>query len=536
MKAELRRSWRRPAVIAALTVAALGVAPAAALANSSVTYSSGVVTVNGDTNDNDFDVTFASSSGHTVIDFEDTSGDTINPPGSGICAGDGVGGVICAADDSNPLNSVVINGNDGWDQVFTNAAPSGFPLTFNGGVGNDTLVAGPEEDTFNGGDGDDDADYENMTGPVNVSADGVAGDGEAGEADNIGTDVEEIDGTDQNDTLTATSSVPPDCSLRCTELIGNGGNDTLNGGSGPDYLEGDSGNDTLNGNAGQDILNADQGADDIHGGADLDEINYDDEPYFGAVNPSVSVSIDDVANDGMTGQDGPGTDGAGAAADNVHSDVEVVFGTDGNDTLTGSAGFNELDGGWGNDTIDGRGGSDFLIGDIGDDAIQARDNAPDVIECDAGNDTVTSDDIDVVSECETNNVAAATLPVQTVTVPGTPKARLNPARVTLGSLKGSVKRKALLGHGVSFTLSANQSVTYDAELTGTYRGGHVAKVGDIVLAARALKSSGRKTKVTLKLNRHTRRAIGRKAKLKLTVVAINGDGNISTVTRTIRVK
>lgn len=549
MKAE----WRRPAIIGALAAAALAVAPAAALASSSVTYLSGVVTVNGDGANNHFDVTFGTSGAYRTIDFHDLNLDPVNTPG-GVCQADGSQGVICTADATNSLDRVVINGGDGENEVTPHSPPAGFPLTFNGGADYDQLDAGPEQDTFNGGPGYDQADYENMAGPVTVSADGVANDGEAGESDNIGTDVEEIVGTDQNDTLTATNSVLPRCTSDCAELFGLGGNDTLNGGSGPDYIDAGPGNDTVNGNAGDDqiddrdgndVLNGGagqdefyggSGADDIHGGPDFDQVDYYNEPWIGSGTPSVNVSLDDVANDGMTGQDGAGTDGAGPAADDVHSDVEAVNGSDGNDTLTGSPGVNDLYGGNGNDTIDGLGGPDVLVGGIGDDIFLARDNAPDIVECDAGNDTVTSDDIDTVSDCETNNVAKATLPVQIVTQPGVPKPRLNPAKVKLGSVRRSVKRKSFLKHGVTFTLSANEAVAYSAELTGTYHGAHVSKVGDVILAARSLRSSGRKVKVTLKLNRHTRRAIGRKANLKLTVIATNSDGNISKVSRRIRVK
>ncbi|HEX6459115.1 MAG TPA: hypothetical protein VF032_09380 [Thermoleophilaceae bacterium] len=119
-------------MIAALAAAALGVAPAAALANSSVTYSnsSGAVTVNGDSNDNNFEVTFATSSGYPQITFHDSYGGTIDPPGSGICAAYNGTDVRCTADATDPLNGIVANGNAGSDRVYTANAPAGFPLTF----------------------------------------------------------------------------------------------------------------------------------------------------------------------------------------------------------------------------------------------------------------------------------------------------------------------------------------------------------------------------------------------------------------------
>jgi hypothetical protein len=93
----------------------------------------------------------------------------------------------------------------------------------------------------------------------------------------------------------------------------------------------------------------------------------------------------------------------------------------------------------------------------------------------------------------------------------------------------------LIKSGISFTLTASEAVTYDAQLTGTLKGAHVAKAGDLVLASKALKSSGAKTTVKLKLTSRTKKAIGKHAKLRLTVVAIDRGGNKVTVTKTIRV-
>ena len=434
-----------------------------------------------------------------------------------------------------------------------------FPVAFSGGNGNDLLLAGLEQDTFNGGDGSDRADYSGMVTSVNVSADGVANDGTAGETDNIGTDVERLDGTGQNDVLTATNSVRSGCTFNCNELFGNAGDDVLNGGTGPDYLDGGSGNDTLNGNAGddelygndgndvlnggagEDQLDTDPGADDLHGGPDYDYAAYYYLPYVvSPTAPSANVSLDDVANDGMTDQDGtggvtgPGVAAAGPAADNVHSDVEEIDGTEGNDTLTGDAASNTIYAGSGNDVITGGGGSDFLFGNEGDDTIAARDNTADVVSCGAGADTATTDDIDTVSDCETNSIAKATLPVQLVPVPA-PK-DTTPPTVTLGSFKSKLKRASFLKSGISFTLTASEAVTYDTMLTGTAKGPHVAKAGDLVLATKALSSTGAKTTVKLKLSSKLKKAIGKKAKLKLTIIAVDTSGNKKTISKTISVK
>ena len=101
------------------------------------------------------------------------------------------------------------------------------------------------------------------------------------------------------------------------------------------------------------------------------------------------MTLDDVPNDGEAG------DGA-----NVHSDVEDLSGTDGDDVLIGSAAANELDGGDGADTLDGRGGLDLFTLGAGDDTALARDGLGERIVCGDGADTVTGDDIDDLGGCE----------------------------------------------------------------------------------------------------------------------------------------
>jgi Ca2+-binding RTX toxin-like protein len=162
---------------------------------------------------------------------------------------------------------------------------------------------------------------------------------------------------------------------------------------------------------------------------------------------SVSVSLDDTANDGPTGR-----------GDNIQSDVENVTGTDVADTFTGSALPNLFSGGAGadtfacgdgtdivdgdkadqinpdceivarnsrvnltngndtftpfraglrvygrrgNDTLIGGPGVDTLLGDRGNDTIRVRGRGKDVVTCGPGRDKVRADRTDKVSkDCE----------------------------------------------------------------------------------------------------------------------------------------
>lgn len=141
--------------------------------------------------------------------------------------------------------------------------------------------------------------------------------------------------------------------------------DTLVGGGGDDWLRGNGGPDSLSGGAGADRLEGGTGGDTIGGGDGVDVANYN----YG-VAPGVTVSIDGVANDGNAGE-----------GDNVLPDVEDLWGSPFNDTLTGSSGPNTIRGAAGNDTITGLGGRDTLSGQAGADAILARDGVPDEIDC-----------------------------------------------------------------------------------------------------------------------------------------------------------
>jgi Ca2+-binding RTX toxin-like protein len=161
----------------------------------------------------------------------------------------GAGNDTIYADSGNDA----INGGPGNDTIY---GGTGNSYIF-GGPGNDVEVGGsgtdllgwsafglPEtgepdkgENTFESTGGNTIVSFEYAKGPVEVSLDGVANDGEAGQKDNVEPGVAEVRGSEYNDTLIA--GAPP------VILNGEGGNDTIYGGPGGDTLIGGEGNDTI---------------------------------------------------------------------------------------------------------------------------------------------------------------------------------------------------------------------------------------------------------------------------------------------------
>ncbi|MDQ4107850.1 MAG: hypothetical protein M3138_03460, partial [Actinomycetota bacterium] len=124
---------------------------------------------------------------------------------------------------------------------------------------------------------------------------------------------------------------------------------TVSGGDGDDNLEGGAQPDTLNGEIGDDTLDGGGLADALTGGDGIDTADYDGTP-------DRNVSLDGAANDGAAGE-----------GDNVQT--ENVTTALGNDTLTGDANANNLDGDAGNYTLIGAGGPDVLHGRAGIDTV-----------------------------------------------------------------------------------------------------------------------------------------------------------------------
>ena len=208
--------------------------------------------------------------------------------------------------------------------------------------------------------------------------------------------VVEFNGGDDFDEVTQLTNIDITLDLRggagADTLWGSARGDVIDGGSGDDVVEGFRGNDALNGGSGNDFLDGAQGSDDLSGGDGFDHadtVNAD-------VPSGVTVTLDDVANDGTAGE-----------GDNVRSDVEDLTGTAHADVLIGSDRSNILTGLGGNDSLDGRGGADQLVGGDADDSVAARDGVGDRIDCGAGTDSLTADSIDESTGCEQEDRSSA---------------------------------------------------------------------------------------------------------------------------------
>ena len=185
-------------------------------------------------------------------------------------------------------------------------------------TGNDAanwLEGGAGADRLYGGAGDDWVVYWLSDAGVTVNLEDGTGKGGHAEGDVI-TDVENIIGSDHDDTLT--------------------GNDAAN------WLDGDSGDDMLEGGP---------GADRLDGGAGMDTVSYQGS------DAGVTVKLRE------------GTGKRGHAEGDVIAEVENVIGSDHNDTLVGDSLDNLLTGNAGNDLLWGSAGNDLLIGGPGADRL-----------------------------------------------------------------------------------------------------------------------------------------------------------------------
>lgn len=231
-----------------------------------------------------------------------------------------------------------IDGTNGRDRLDGTADAD----TINGLDGNDVITGGAGADIIDGGNGEDIARYANSTIAVTVDLSDLAA---------------ESGGTAEGDVLT-----------NIENLYGSFHDDTLTGDANRNQLRGFAGDDTLTGNDGNDIFMGGLGADSHDGGNGRDHMRY-------AVSAS-GVEVD------MNG--GPG---AGDAAGDTFTSVEIFTGSSFDDVFVGNGeatffyggnGADTFSAGAGRDNVFGQGGADTFVLAAGDEFTRVRDFEDDV--------------------------------------------------------------------------------------------------------------------------------------------------------------
>lgn len=343
--------------------------------------------------------------------------------GIDVVAADGRSGTGDAMSEPVTLNgdadADLLYGGDGAD--FLNGGAGDDRL--DGGLGSDTEDGGADADSFDqgaaadggdiiiGGTGVDKIDYSDRTNHVRVTLNGAADDGDASytapaagwptanggtaptwtsaELDNIGNDVEQIDGGDGNDRLDATGGSTP------YTIVGGAGDDWITGGPGKDRLFGLAGNDVLQGGDNRDWLTGGDGNDHEFGGAGNDiflqeresngadhmdgEAGTADMVSYGSRTTAVTVTLGDTTpNDGAASEADHVVDTEKVKGSRANDSLSgagvnsILLGLGGVDTIQGGAGNDKLKGGAGNDSVSGGDGNDKVYGNAGDDTLNGN--------------------------------------------------------------------------------------------------------------------------------------------------------------------
>jgi Ca2+-binding RTX toxin-like protein len=158
------------------------------------------------------------------------------------------------------INMAGLGGND----MLVQADRVTRPGKLDGGPGNDFLQGGRGRNQFVSGGGNDGISYMTRAENLNITLDGRANDGAAGENDTIGSGFGIVFGGKGNDRIVGCNQTQG--------LFGNDGNDTLVGAANHDLLVGGNGDDVLIGNASDDALSGGPGDDVLDGGTGMDTL------------------------------------------------------------------------------------------------------------------------------------------------------------------------------------------------------------------------------------------------------------------------
>ncbi|PZP54677.1 MAG: hypothetical protein DI586_09155, partial [Micavibrio aeruginosavorus] len=272
-----------------------------------------------------------------------------------------------------------LTGSD-FDDILTGNSGANVIM---GGAGNDILNGGAGNDTLNGGTDIDTVSYSDAASAVTVNLATTTAQNTVGAGTDTITAVENILGSDYNDTLTGNGSANTiEGGLGDDTLNGAGGTDTLSyaratagiaislaimtaqntGGAGTDTVSnfenilGSTYNDTITGNTAANVIEGGFGNDIMDGGSGTDTVTYTNATS----GVTVSLALTAAQNTG------------GAGTDTI-TGFENLTGSAYDDVLTGSTGANVIDGGAGNDIIQGGAGNDTLRGGAEIDTVSYAD-------------------------------------------------------------------------------------------------------------------------------------------------------------------
>ena len=300
------------------------------------------------------------ASGDTITGFEAVHG--------GLGA-DSLTAADTGSDIDGGAGNDTISGGLGIDALYGQAGDD----LINGADGNDVISGGTGADTLSGGSGTADMlSYSGSVGAVNVNlSSDIAAFGDA-QGDVI-SGFEGVSGGLGNDSLVGSSTG--------NILFGDTGNDTLLGLDGADTLQGGADDDVMDGGAGDDELDGGTGTNtSIYSGARADyTITLSGSTYtitdLRGGNPD---GVDNVTNveqfqfaDGTIAA-GSVTDVAGSNGDDSitgTADANVLLGQGGQDVIMGGDGNDRINGGSGDDNIAGGRGADSLDGGTGSDIV-----------------------------------------------------------------------------------------------------------------------------------------------------------------------
>ena len=235
----------------------------------------------------------------------------------------------------------------------------GGSLTIDTGAGNDVISVGRLDNNFSGdllldGSGGNDriviADQSNVTGTINVSADGGEG----------------------RDVLDASAFT------QGAVLFGGAGNDVLIGGSGNDDLFGQAGTDILTGGAGDDMLDGGADADVLIESADAN-LTLSAGGLTGIGTDVVTAIERAELTGGNSGNVIDATNFTGVVLLRGGGGADELIGTAFNDTMFGGSGNDTMSGLAGVDVLNGEGNDDSLTGGQGNDQLNGGDGNDDFV-------------------------------------------------------------------------------------------------------------------------------------------------------------